>query len=447
MFAAAPRRQLLSPQQHYDWGLRALKTVLGIAGKLLSEARSTKAAVAKEGETDFCIRAMRVTTLPKLTFDDSSRFGVLLTDVFPGVAVSDVTDEALAAAVRTVLGKMRLELVTAQTDKMLQMHLACSQRIGVIVVGPSGSGKTTLWRVLEAAYKELGRPVKVHVMNPKAVPRQQLLGHMDMDTREWFDGILTAAARQVVKEPLEQHSWIICDGDVDPEWIESLNSVLDDNRLLTLPSGERIQFGPNVNFIFECHDLRFASPATVSRAGMIFLSEENIDVEVMLKAWLGKVADPDQRDRLKGWLDDFFPRAFELALQKPNVVDTTKAGTLYNGLSHLVDVDSKRDFCCKLARGFGANMDEDTMAEFMAEMSRALGEAELQELPATMAAAGGMTDSGLVLVEQVGGSRTRVRWASGNPFLHPVVCIDACLVRDGVPRHRYSPSPVGEGRR
>jgi len=63
----------------------------------------------------------------------------------------------------------------------------------------------------------------------------------------------------------EVHSWIVCDGDIDPEWIESLNSVLDDNRLLTMPSGERIQFGPNVNFLFETHDLSCASPATISR--------------------------------------------------------------------------------------------------------------------------------------------------------------------------------------
>lgn len=71
--------------------------------------------------------------------------------------------------------------------------------------------------------------------------------------------------------PTEIQSWIVCDGDIDPEWIESLNSVLDDNRLLTMPSGERIQFGPNVNFLFETHDLSCASPATISRMGMIFL--------------------------------------------------------------------------------------------------------------------------------------------------------------------------------
>ena len=72
---------------------------------------------------------------------------------------------------------------------------------------------------------------------------------MDQDTRDWFDGVLTASARKVIKEPADTHNWIICDGDIDPEWVEALNSVLDDNRLLTMPNGERFQFGTNVNFI------------------------------------------------------------------------------------------------------------------------------------------------------------------------------------------------------
>ena len=65
---------------------------------------------------------------------------------------------------------------------------------------------------------------------------------------------------------------------------EALNSVLDDNRLLTLPNGERIQFGKNVNFIFETVDLKHASPATISRMGVIFLSPEDVKEMEVVKA-------------------------------------------------------------------------------------------------------------------------------------------------------------------
>jgi dynein heavy chain 2 len=92
-------------------------------------------------------------------------------------------------------------------------------------------------------------------LNPKALPKSALLGYLNQDTREFTSGVLTAAARSAAREPTEVLCWVICDGDVDPEWIEALNSVLDDNRLLTLPTGERISFSNNVNFIFETNDL------------------------------------------------------------------------------------------------------------------------------------------------------------------------------------------------
>ena len=74
--------------------------------------------------------------------------------------------------------------------------------MGVVIVGPSGSGKSVLWKMLQQAMQKTDHTVRTYVMNPKSMPRIQLLGHIDIDTREWSDGILTAASRAVVKEPL-----------------------------------------------------------------------------------------------------------------------------------------------------------------------------------------------------------------------------------------------------
>ena len=89
-----------------------------------------------------------------------------------------------------------------QIKKALELYEQLRQRTGVVVVGPSGSGKSTLWRILKSGMQKLNKTVKHYTMNPKAMPRTQLLGSIDMDTREWTDGVLTYSARQVVKEPI-----------------------------------------------------------------------------------------------------------------------------------------------------------------------------------------------------------------------------------------------------
>nr|BBC28429.1 cytoplasmic dynein 1b heavy chain [Yamagishiella unicocca] len=375
-------RELLSPQQHYDWGLRALKTVLGIAGRELRDARKAGQTVDAEIEAEIIIRSVAATKLPTLTFDDNSRFKALITDLFPGAKLTDARNEAIEKALAEAAIACKMELTQQQIDRMLQLHLACEQRIGVIIVGPSGSGKSTLWELLEKAYERLGRKPIVYKMNPKAMPRQQLLGSMNMDTREWSDGVLTAAARKVVKEPLEQRSWIICDGDVDPEWIESLNSVLDDNRLLTMPNGERIQFANNVNFIFECHSLEFASPATVSRCGMLFMSDEAMEVERMIQRWLKlNAGEGDTSAQMTTWFGDYFDKAFQWGLTHPRVVETTKGGILDSALSHLkLGPGSKVEFMAGLCRGLGSNMNPEVRSQFYTDMARMSGEGGIMDV-------------------------------------------------------------------
>ena len=53
-----------------------------------------------------------------------------------------------------------------------------------------------------------------------------------------------------VRGEINKRQWIVFDGDVDPEWVENLNSVLDDNKLLTLPNGERLGIPPNVSTLY-----------------------------------------------------------------------------------------------------------------------------------------------------------------------------------------------------
>ncbi|KAM3875467.1 cytoplasmic dynein 2 heavy chain 1 [Diretmus argenteus] len=360
-------RELLTPQQHYDWGLRALKTVLKGCGSLLQQQRRSHDK-NKIQESGLVVQALRLNTMSKLTFADSSRFDALVKDVFSGVNFMDVDDQTLMDSLEQVYREARLELIPSQLKKALELNEQLRQRMGVVIVGPSGAGKSTLWRMLRAALSRTGKVVKQYTMNPKAMPRQQLLGHIDMDTREWADGVLTHSARHVVREPQEVSSWIVCDGDIDPEWIESLNSVLDDNRLLTMPSGERIQFGPNINFLFETHNLSCASPATISRMGMIFLSDEDTDVGALLKSWL-KGQPEECRSNLENWLGDYFHRALDWVLKQNDfVVETSLVGTVLNGLSHLNAVTERGQFIVSLLRGLGGNLHLKTRQEFAKEL-------------------------------------------------------------------------------
>ncbi|TPX59802.1 hypothetical protein PhCBS80983_g02245 [Powellomyces hirtus] len=291
----------LSPQDHYDFGLRSLKSVLVSAGNLKREVlqtlRSGDASTPSDdkmsdstSEQQLMIRSVRETVIPKLVAEDIPLLQSLLDDVFPGVEYTAVNIETLKHAIKVACARRRLVVDGPWLDKVVQLYQIQSIHHGLMMVGPSGSGKTMAHQVLlEALHHLEGVEGVSYIIDPKAMSKEALYGHMDSTTREWQDGLFTHILRKIVDnvrgEGSKRH-WIIFDGDVDPEWVENLNAVLDDNKLLTLPNGERLNLPPNVRIMFEVEDLKEATLATVSRCGMVWFSDMTVTIDVAIKHYL-----------------------------------------------------------------------------------------------------------------------------------------------------------------
>ena len=131
-------------------------------------------------------------------------------------------------------------------------------------------------------------------MNPKAITAPQMFGCLDVVANEWTEGIFAQLWRKANKDK-KNFTWLVLDGPVDAIWIENLNTVMDDNRILTLANNDRIpMLRPNVTLHFEVEDLRNASPATVSRAGIIYVSTADLGWEPFVQSYLATRSSEEQ---------------------------------------------------------------------------------------------------------------------------------------------------------
>ncbi|CAG5923192.1 unnamed protein product [Menidia menidia] len=283
-------REQLSKQSHYDFGLRALKSVLVMAGEL-------KRGSPDLSEDVVLMRALRDMNLPKFVFEDVPLFLGLISDLFPGLDCPRVHYPDFNGAVEQSLEENKYIILPIQVDKVVQMYETMMTRHTIMIVGPTGGGKSVVINTLCQAQTKLGLHTKLYPLNPKAMSVIELYGVLDPDTRDWTDGILSNIFREINKPTdKKERRYILFDGDVDALWVENMNSVMDDNRLLTLANGERIRLQGHCALLFEVGDLQYASPATVSRCGMVFVDPKNIRYTPFWQRWVNNRPEKEQEN-------------------------------------------------------------------------------------------------------------------------------------------------------
>jgi dynein heavy chain len=496
--------QQLSSQKHYDYGMRAVNTILVAAGNL----RQRLGDSPLWSEDKIVLRSINDVNLPKFTLNDLPLFKGITGDLFPGVELPEQNYDTLNSALTTIMRENNIQGTEEFVLKCIQLYETVNVRHGLMVVGRTFSGKTAILHTLASALTKMNkdieaqkspdyrireifnefdedgsgsidaeefqtlahacgetltdeeaqatlehldadgngtlefdefkvwmdakkeveddsgkkrtagfiesakeaylkdkleqrfkarqearnverteRAVKVRTLNPKAVASNQLYGNFDPNTHEWSDGVLACIYRAAVKDKSDDRNWIVFDGPVDAVWIEDMNTVLDDNKKLCLMSGEIIKMSTRMNMIFEAEDLDQASPATVSRVGMVFTEPERLGTGAIVESWLRKQfkADKEMKEKVRSIFNwAFLPANWYVKANcfLPTPVTTMEmANNLLRLLGSLLksnksvplnDENIHAYFCLSLIWSVGATVDAPGRLRFDDYMKRVL---------------------------------------------------------------------------
>ncbi|XP_074778161.1 dynein axonemal heavy chain 17 [Athene noctua] len=370
-------KELLSKQDHYDWGLRAIKSVLVVAGSL-------KRGDPGCAEDQVLMRALRDFNVPKIVTDDLPVFMGLIADLFPGLAIPRSRDLNLEKVIRQSVLELKLQAEESFVLKVVQLEELLQVRHSVFVIGSAGCGKSQVLRSLHQTYRSMKRkPVTVD-LDPKAVTCDELFGVIHPSTREWKDGLFSSTMRDLANITHKGPKWIILDGDIDPMWIESLNTVMDDNKVLTLASNERIPLNPTMRLLFEISHLRTATPATVSRAGILYINPTDLGWNPIVTSWIETRTVQSEKANLMILFDKYLPVCLEKLKSGFKKITSVPEVTMTQTVLYLLEClltpqtappDSPRElyelylvFACAWA--FGGAMFQDQLMDYRLEFSK-----------------------------------------------------------------------------
>lgn len=278
----------LSSQSHYDFGMRSVKSVLYAAKKL-------KRAAPDVPEDKLLLRALEDVNVPKFLKEDIPLFKNIIKDLFPTTERPKSDLDNLVAKIKQNCINKNLQPHEAFVGKVIQLYDTIQVRHGLMIVGPAGGGKTKNWNILKKSISDLNDgskffPTESIVINPKSIRKEQLYCELDKNTNEWTNGIIPLNIIKINGDTTGKNKyWIILDGPVDTLWIEDMNSVLDDSRKLCLTSSAIITLNEAICMMFEVEDLLHASPATVSRCGMVYMEPDALGLLPVVDSWLNTI--------------------------------------------------------------------------------------------------------------------------------------------------------------
>ena len=303
-------RTQLSKAHHYDWGMRAMKSILSTAAK-------AKRNDLDKDESLLLVNSIRDCTKPRLVSSDILLFENIIHDVFPDIELNKSLPEKVQEQLIKAFEKLNCIPLQVYLNKSYELYETTMLRHGLMLVGGPMGGKSVSWKALQIAMNEIAKndenQMAIHIdsLNPKSISIPELYGLFDPITSGWSDGVLSSKIRDCSMSEPTEYMWIVVDGPVDSLWIETMNSLLDDNKVLCLSNNERIALGNHVRMVFEVDDLSQASPATVSRCGMVYFDPSTLPFTALIESYVKTVENEKLKEFMNSFLNENIPKIIE----------------------------------------------------------------------------------------------------------------------------------------
>ena len=178
--------------------------------------------------------------------EDVPLFLSLIGDLFPAITAEKASHDVMGKQLTNSISNLGLQPFGNWRNKIVEVYEMALVRHSLMLVGPPGVGKSKIVEVLHSVLSAatpsaespplVGQPHRETRMNPKAITAPQMFGSLDVIANEWTEGIFAQLWRKANKDK-KNFTWLVLDGPVDAIWIENLNTVMDDNRILTLNIG------------------------------------------------------------------------------------------------------------------------------------------------------------------------------------------------------------------